>query len=228
MAPTSLPRITLLFHLILLLIQATWRKGACITFLRSEILRGPGCSVFLKCILGSQETRNKTTSHHLPYLPFLSSLHLLRVSLQLDYISLTIALPFSLYKPTFKFWGVTKTWLCVAAAVHWQVSLDLDPILVGQASFTIAILATDSCQEASAAETESSSHICIRAGIHILGRNNTWMLTVNWGKPIYYCHMYLPEPEITHRLMSPLPTFTIAALKPWKNIKSKIDLSPTK
>lgn len=95
-----------------------------------------------KYILGSQETRNKTTSHHLPYLPFLSSLHLLRVSLQLDYISLTIALPFSLYKSTFKFWGVTKTWLRVAAAVHWQVFLDLDPILVGQASFTIAILAT--------------------------------------------------------------------------------------
>lgn len=37
--------------------------------------------------------------------------------------------------------------------------------------------------------------------------------------------MYLPEPEFTYRLINPLPSFTIAALKPWKITELKIDLS---
>lgn len=88
------------------------------------------------------------------------------------------------------------------------------------------MLAVERSQAAIAAETESCSHICIRTGVHILGTSNTWLLTVNWGKPrVYYHHMYLPEPEFTYRLINPLPSFTIVALKPWKIRKLKIDLS---
>lgn len=89
------------------------------------------------------------------------------------------------------FFDVTKTWLSVATAVHWQVYLDFDQIPAGQASSSIATLAVNRSQEATAAETESSSRIHIRTGAHILGRSNMWMLTVNWGKPrVYYCQMY--------------------------------------
>lgn len=61
---------------------------------------------------------------------------------------------------------------------------------------------------------------------HILGRSDMWTLTVNRGKPgVYYYHMYLPEPEFIYRLTNPPPSFTVAALKPWKIIKLNIDLS---
>lgn len=120
--------------------------------------------------------------------------------------------------------GVTKTWLSVATAVHFQVFLDFNSIPVGQVPFTIATLTAHRSQEATAAETESSSHIRIRTGAPTLGRSNMWLLTVNWEKLSPY-QSYVSSWAWIHPQINPVPSSTRAALKPGKIRKLKIEFS---
>lgn len=213
----------------MLFIQATERKAACVTSLRVRFHKTRLLSAFEKIMI-QEPTRksedNKTQNHSkLYFFPLLSSFSSFQsqsaFGLNITDNCCTLCSTYSCFQVFWCYKDIAKCGYCCSLTGIFRFQSNS----CGQASFTIATLAVDRSQEATAAETESSSHLHIRTGTFIVGRSNVNAYCTLRKAQSLLLPSYLPEPEFTYRLINPLPSFTIATSKPWRFRKLKIDVS---